>query len=170
MRSVEHNYVTWATWNLCGENIFAKSFENVVSLMACSFDAKLIELRLKNREDQVPITEASNINTCQVRLSSSTGPSLPSTSRRLPFPRSEPPSSQRPTPPSRPVHRPTASVYYSSAPLQGFGVSRVRISVRTILGNRVSLAEYTLNFMFFTLVSSVAFNISPVISSYLIAS
>jgi hypothetical protein len=34
----------------------------------------------------------------------------------------------------------------------------------------VSLAEYTLNFMFFTLVSSVAFNISPVISSYLIAS
>ena len=51
--------------------------------------------------------------------------------------------------------------------LQGVGAAGVNMAIRTILADRVSLAEYALNWTFFTLVSGVSFSCGPVIGGYL---
>ncbi|KAJ5502951.1 Major facilitator superfamily domain general substrate transporter [Penicillium fimorum] len=51
--------------------------------------------------------------------------------------------------------------------LQGVGAAGVNISIRTILADRVSLAEYAVNWTIFALVSGIGFSIGPVIGGYL---
>ncbi|KAK0729615.1 major facilitator superfamily domain-containing protein [Lasiosphaeris hirsuta] len=51
--------------------------------------------------------------------------------------------------------------------LQGVGTAGVNISVRTILADRVSLAEYSKNWTVFALVSAVGFSVGPVAGGYL---
>ncbi|KAJ5681424.1 uncharacterized protein N7477_001364 [Penicillium maclennaniae] len=51
--------------------------------------------------------------------------------------------------------------------LQGVGAAGVNMSIRTILADRVSLAEYALNWTIFALVSGIGFSIGPVIGGYL---
>lgn len=51
--------------------------------------------------------------------------------------------------------------------LQGVGAAGVNVSIHTILADKVSLAEYALNWTIFALLSGVAFGIGPVIGGYL---
>lgn len=51
--------------------------------------------------------------------------------------------------------------------IQGIGCSGVNISVRTILADRVSLAEFATNWTIFVLISGVSFGIGPLIGGYL---
>ncbi|KAL2174928.1 uncharacterized protein P884DRAFT_229496 [Thermothelomyces heterothallicus CBS 202.75] len=51
--------------------------------------------------------------------------------------------------------------------LQGVGAAGVNISVRTILADRVSLAEYAKNWTTFAIVSGVSFGLGPVAGGYL---
>ena len=51
--------------------------------------------------------------------------------------------------------------------LQGVGCAGVNISVRTILADKVSLAEYARNWTIFSVLSAVSFSIGPVIGGYL---
>lgn len=51
--------------------------------------------------------------------------------------------------------------------IQGVGAAGVNISVRVILADKVSLADYALNWMLFALFSGVGFSIGPVIGGYL---
>ncbi|CAI7638127.1 unnamed protein product [Penicillium glandicola] len=59
------------------------------------------------------------------------------------------------------------SVLLFGRALQGIGAAGVNISIRTILADRVSLAEYAVNWTIFALVSSTGFSIGPVIGGYL---
>ena len=51
--------------------------------------------------------------------------------------------------------------------LQGVGVAGVNISIRTILADRVSLADLAVNWTIFVLVAGVAFSTGPIIGGYL---
>lgn len=51
--------------------------------------------------------------------------------------------------------------------LQGVGAAGVNISVRTILADRVSLAEYAKNWTTFAVVSGISFGLGPVAGGYL---
>ena len=51
--------------------------------------------------------------------------------------------------------------------LQGMGAAGVNIAIRTILADRVSLADYALNWTLFTLVSGFSFSCGPLIGGYL---
>lgn len=51
--------------------------------------------------------------------------------------------------------------------IQGVGAAGVNISVRVILADRVSLADYALNWTVFALFSGVGFSVGPVIGGYL---
>ncbi|KAK2614624.1 hypothetical protein N8I77_001433 [Diaporthe amygdali] len=51
--------------------------------------------------------------------------------------------------------------------IQGVGAAGVNISVRVILADKVSLADYALNWTVFALFSGVGFSIGPVIGGYL---
>lgn len=51
--------------------------------------------------------------------------------------------------------------------LQGVGAAGINICVRTILADRVSLAEYAKNWTVFALVSGISFSIGPVAGGYL---
>ena len=51
--------------------------------------------------------------------------------------------------------------------LQGVGAAGVGIGVRTVLADRVSLADYALNWTIFSLVATFSFSIGPVIGGYL---
>ncbi|KUI54463.1 hypothetical protein VP1G_01841 [Cytospora mali] len=51
--------------------------------------------------------------------------------------------------------------------VQGVGAAGVNISVRTILADRVSLAEYAVNWTLFALISAVGFSVGPVIGGNL---
>ena len=59
------------------------------------------------------------------------------------------------------------SVLLLGRALQGIGAAGVNISIRTILADRVSLAEYAVNWTVFALVSGIGFSIGPVIGGYL---
>lgn len=59
------------------------------------------------------------------------------------------------------------SVLLFGRALQGVGAAGVNISIRTILADRVSLAEYAVNWTIFALVSGIGFSIGPVIGGYL---
>ncbi|KAJ5942963.1 Major facilitator superfamily domain general substrate transporter [Penicillium verrucosum] len=59
------------------------------------------------------------------------------------------------------------SVLLVGRALQGIGAAGVNISIRTILADRVSLAEYAVNWTVFALVSSIGFSIGPVIGGYM---
>ena len=59
------------------------------------------------------------------------------------------------------------SVLLLGRALQGIGAAGVNIAVRTILADKVSLADYALNWTIFALVSGVGFSIGPVIGGYL---
>jgi len=61
----------------------------------------------------------------------------------------------------------TFSVLLLGRALQGVGAAGVNISIRTILADRVSLADYALNWAIFTLVSGVSISCGPVIGGYL---
>lgn len=51
--------------------------------------------------------------------------------------------------------------------LQGIGAAGVNISVRTILADKVSLADYALNWTLFSLFAAVGYTIGPVVGGYL---
>ncbi|KAK0713185.1 major facilitator superfamily domain-containing protein [Lasiosphaeria miniovina] len=51
--------------------------------------------------------------------------------------------------------------------LQGVGAAGVNICVRTILADRVSLAEYAMNYTVFAIVSAISFSVGPVAGGYL---
>lgn len=51
--------------------------------------------------------------------------------------------------------------------LQGVGAAGINISVRTILADRVSLAEYAKNWSIFAILAAVSFSIGPVVGGYL---
>lgn len=51
--------------------------------------------------------------------------------------------------------------------VQGVGAAGVNISVRVILADKVSLADYALNWTLFAVISGVGFSIGPVIGGYL---
>lgn len=51
--------------------------------------------------------------------------------------------------------------------LQGVGAAGVNISVRTILADKVSLADYALNWSLFALIGAVGYTIGPVVGGYL---
>lgn len=51
--------------------------------------------------------------------------------------------------------------------IQGVGIAGVGICVRIILADRVSLADYALNWTLFSLVAAVGFSVGPVIGGYL---
>ena len=51
--------------------------------------------------------------------------------------------------------------------LQGIGAAGINIAIRTILADRVSLADYALNWTLFTLVSGASFGCGPLIGGYL---
>lgn len=51
--------------------------------------------------------------------------------------------------------------------LQGVGAAGINICVRTILADRVSLADYVVNWTIFALVAGISFSIGPVIGGYL---
>ncbi|KAI3395628.1 hypothetical protein diail_1066 [Diaporthe ilicicola] len=51
--------------------------------------------------------------------------------------------------------------------IQGIGAAGVNISVRVILADKVSLADYALNWTLFAVFSGVGFSIGPVIGGYL---
>lgn len=51
--------------------------------------------------------------------------------------------------------------------LQGVGAAGVNISVRTILADKVSLADYALNWTLFALFAAVGYTIGPVVGGYL---
>lgn len=51
--------------------------------------------------------------------------------------------------------------------LQGVGAAGVDISVRTILADRVSLADFSLNWTLFAVLSAISFSLGPVIGGYL---
>lgn len=51
--------------------------------------------------------------------------------------------------------------------LQGVGVAGVNICVRTVLADRVSLADYARNWTFFALLGAVGYTIGPVVGGYL---
>lgn len=59
------------------------------------------------------------------------------------------------------------SVLLLGRALQGIGAAGVNISIRTILADRVSLAEYAVNWTIFALVSGIGFSIGPVVGGYL---
>ncbi|KAJ5088532.1 Major facilitator superfamily domain general substrate transporter [Penicillium angulare] len=59
------------------------------------------------------------------------------------------------------------SVLLLGRALQGVGAAGVNISVRTILADGVSLAEFATNWTVFALVAGVGFSIGPVIGGYL---
>ncbi|KAJ5400241.1 hypothetical protein N7465_010730 [Penicillium sp. CMV-2018d] len=59
------------------------------------------------------------------------------------------------------------SVLLFGRALQGVGAAGVNISIRTILADRVSLAEYAVNWTVFALVSGIGFSIGPVIGGYM---
>lgn len=59
------------------------------------------------------------------------------------------------------------SVLLLGRALQGVGAAGVNISIRTILADRVSLSEYTLNWTIFALISGVGYSVGPVIGGYL---
>lgn len=51
--------------------------------------------------------------------------------------------------------------------IQGIGAAGVNISVRVILADKVSLADYALNWTVFALFSGIGFSVGPVIGGYL---
>lgn len=51
--------------------------------------------------------------------------------------------------------------------VQGVGAAGVNICVRTVLADRVSLAEYAVNWTLFALVNAVGFSVGPVVGGYL---
>lgn len=51
--------------------------------------------------------------------------------------------------------------------LQGVGAAGINISVRTILADKVSLADYALNWTLFSLFGAVGYTIGPVVGGYL---
>ncbi|ROV97972.1 hypothetical protein VMCG_07069 [Cytospora schulzeri] len=51
--------------------------------------------------------------------------------------------------------------------VQGVGAAGVNICVRTILADRVSLAEYAVNWALFALINAVGFSVGPVVGGYL---
>ncbi|GAB1317907.1 Tetracycline efflux protein [Madurella fahalii] len=51
--------------------------------------------------------------------------------------------------------------------LQGVGAAGINICVRTVLADRVSLADYAKNWSVFALLSAVSFSIGPVVGGYL---
>lgn len=51
--------------------------------------------------------------------------------------------------------------------IQGVGAAGVNISVRVILADKVSLADYALNWTLFAMFSGIGFSIGPVIGGYL---
>ncbi|KAJ5614770.1 Major facilitator superfamily domain general substrate transporter [Penicillium herquei] len=59
------------------------------------------------------------------------------------------------------------SVLLLGRAIQGIGASGVTMSVRTILADGVSLADYAVNWTIFAIVSGVGFSIGPVIGGYL---
>ncbi|KAJ5788251.1 hypothetical protein N7457_003241 [Penicillium paradoxum] len=59
------------------------------------------------------------------------------------------------------------SVLLLGRALQGIGAAGVNISIRTILADRVSLSEYTLNWTIFALISGIGYSIGPVVGGYL---
>lgn len=51
--------------------------------------------------------------------------------------------------------------------VQGVGAAGVNICVRTVLADRVTLAEYAVNWTLFALINAVGFSIGPVLGGYL---
>ncbi|PSR82923.1 major facilitator superfamily domain-containing protein [Coniella lustricola] len=54
--------------------------------------------------------------------------------------------------------------------LQGVGCAGVNICVRTILADKVSLADYSLNWSLFAIISAVGYTIGPIVGGYLTVS